>query len=148
MTKRVKLTEKHVRKAINEISYGTVDDANSINRNLFWNLQNGTRDNDWDDGFDHFYDKLSELEEHFESFTNNFKQDSSNPNINKIGSLIYKIGNSLMNIRNCSDEINKILQRKERQRDNFDDAMMEYDTMWGEDNRTWDEYRNGEINNV
>ena len=57
MKKRIRLTEEQIKKAINEISYGTVDDAHAINHNLFWGAQNGTSDNDFHDGFDSFYNK-------------------------------------------------------------------------------------------
>ena len=36
MKKRIRLTEEQIKKAINEISYGTVDDAHAINHNLFF----------------------------------------------------------------------------------------------------------------
>jgi hypothetical protein len=146
MTKRIKLTEKQIEKAINEISYGTVDDANSINHNLFWGAQNGTSDNGYYDGFDNFYNKLEELEYAFNDFTPNLKNNSANSNIIKINSLVNKISNYLTAIRTCSDEINNIFIRKEKQRDNFDNAIRDYDNAHGNDDISWDEYKKGEIN--
>lgn len=148
MTKRVRLTERQMNKAINEISYGTVDDANSINFNSFWKLQNGSREIDYADGFDNFYNNLERLESAFKEFTPNLPEDSTNPNINKIKSLVSKLSNYLMAIRTCSDEINNIFLRKENQRNNFDDAISKYDKVHGDDDVSFDEYKRGEINNI
>ena len=148
MTKKVKLTEEQINKAINEISYGTVDDANSINHNTFWGLQNGSMDYGWADGFVNFYNKLGSLEESFEDFTPNLPKDSTNPHIAKINSLVGKISSYLMAIRTCSDEINNIFERKEKQRDNFDNSISNYDKAHGNDDISWDEYKNGEIHNI
>ena len=148
MTKRVRLTEKQMKKAINEISYGTVDDANSINHNLFWGAQNGTSDNSFHDGFDSFYNRLEELEYDFGEFIHNLKTDSTNPNIIKINSLVSKLSNYLEAIRTCSDEINNIFIRKEKQRDNFNNAISNYDNAHSNDDVSWNEYKKGEINNI
>ncbi len=148
MTKRVKLTEKQVKKAINEISYGTVDDANSINFNTFWKLQNGSREIEYVDGFDNFYRKLEDLESALEEFTPNLPKDNVNPNIIKINSLVSKLYSHLAAVRTCSDEINNIFIRKENQRNNFDDAISNYDKAHENDDMSWNEYKNGEINNI
>ena len=63
MTKRVKLTEKQVRNAINEISYGTVDDASNISDNIFWEMETSFQD---------FYDTVK------------YNADESNPYVKKI----------------------------------------------------------------
>lgn len=146
MVKRVKLTEKQIKKAINEISYGTVDNAYATNHNLFWNAQNGTSDNSFRDGFDSFCNKLEELEYAFEEFIPNLKNDSTNSNIIKINSLVNKLASYLEAIRTCSNEINNIFIRKEKQRNNFNDAIRDYDNAHANDDMSWDEYRNGEIN--
>ena len=156
MKKRIRLTESdlnriikgQMKKAINEISYGTVDDAQAINHNLFWNLQNGTSDNAYHDGFDNFYNKLEELEYDFGEFVHNLKSNSTNSNIIKINSLVNKLSNYLMAIRECTDEIDNILKRKEKQRDNFEKATMDYDNAHANDDISWDEYRKGEVNNI
>ena len=148
MRKRVRLTEEQMKKAINEISYGTVDDAQAINHNLFWGAQNGTSDNAFHDGFDSFYNRLEELEYDFGEFVHNLKSNSTNPNIIKINSLANKIYNYLTEIRTCSDEINNIFIRKEKQRDNFEKATMDYDNAHANDDVSWDEYRKGEIRDL
>ena len=148
MVKRVKLTEKQMNKAINEISYGTVDNAYATNHNLFWNAQNGTSDNSFHDGFDSFYNKLEELEYDFGEFVHNLKNDSANPNIIKINSLVNKLASYLEAIRTCSNEINNIFIRKEKQRDNFDNAIRDYDNAHANDDMSWDEYKKGEVNNI
>ena len=63
MTKRVKLTEKQIRKTINEISYGTVDDASNISDNIFWEMETLFQD---------FYDTVK------------YNADESNPYVKKI----------------------------------------------------------------
>ena len=158
MRKRVRLSESdlnriikgQVKKTINEISYGTVDDANSINFNTFWKLQNGSREIEYVDGFDNFYRKLEDLESALEEFAPNLPKDSANPNIIKINSLVSKLYSHLAAVRTCSDEINNIFIRKEKQRDNFDDAIRNYDDAHysEDDDLSWDDYRNGEINNI
>ena len=158
MRKRVRLSESdlnriikgQVKKTINEISYGTVDDAKSINHNLFWGLQNGSREIEYVDGFDNFYRKLEDLESALEEFTTNLPKDSANPNIIKINSLVSKLYSNLAAVRTCSDEINNIFIRKEKQRDNFDDAIRNYDDAHysEDDDLSWDDYRKGEINNI
>lgn len=137
-----------MKKAINEISYGTVDDAKSINHNLFWNLQNGSRDYEFNDGFDTFSKDLEQLEEDFENFTYLFPKDNTNPNIGKIRSILGVLYGHLTGIKECADEINNILLRKEKQRDNFEKAINDYDNAHENDDVSWDEYRKGEINNI
>ena len=156
MRKRVRLSESdlnriikgQVKKTINEISYGTVDDANSINFNTFWKLQNGSREIEYADGFDNFYRKLEDLESALEEFAPNLPKDSTNPNIIKINSLVSKLYSHLAAVRTCSDEINNIFIRKENQRNNFDNAISNYDKAHENDDMSWDEYKNGEINNI
>ena len=152
MKKIVKLTEndikRMVRKVVNEISYGTVDDAQSINYNTFGDLNHT---------FWRFESKLGELEEEFKEVEPNLYQnrnfnawrtDSNNPYMNKIYSLMLSIESNISKIREASDEINKILERKESQRNNFSDAMSKYDNVHGNDDISWDEYKSGNINNV
>lgn len=152
MKKIVKLTEndikRMVRKVVNEISYGTVDDAQSVNYDTFGDLNHS---------FWKFESKLGELEEEFKEVEpslyqnrnfNAWRMDSNNPYMNKIFSLMLKIESNLSSIREASDKINNILERKENQRDNFNQATMNYDNIHQNDDISWDEYRKGEINNV
>ncbi len=152
MKKIVKLTEndikRMVRKVVNEISYGTVDDAQSVNYDTFGDLNHS---------FWKFESKLGELEEEFKEVEpslyqnrnfNAWRTDSNNPYMNKIFSLMLKIESNLSSIREASDKINNILERKENQRDNFNQATMNYDNIHQNDDISWDEYRKGEINNV
>ena len=152
MKKIVKLTEndikRMVRKVVNEISYGTVDDAQSVNYDTFGDLSHS---------FWKFESKLGELEEEFKEVEpslyqnrnfNAWRTDSNNPYMNKIFSLMLKIESNLSSIREASDKINNILERKENQRDNFNQATMNYDNIHQNDDISWDEYRKGEINNV
>ena len=146
MKKRIRLTEEQIKKAINEISYGTVDDAQAINHNLFWGLQNGSRDYGFEDGFDNFMRDLGKLEEDFDNFTYNFPQERTNSNIEKIRSLLGVLHGHLTGVKECANEINNILVRKEKQRDNLERATMDYDNAHENDDVSWDEYRKGEIN--
>ena len=156
MKKKIRLTEtdlnriikRQVKKAINEISYGTVDDAQAINHNLFWGLQNGSRDYDFEDGFDNFMRDLGKLEEDFDGITYNFPEDRTNSNIEKIRSLLGVLHGQINDIKECANKINDILIRKEKQRDNFERATMDYDNAHENDDVSWDEYRKGEINNI
>jgi hypothetical protein len=153
MKKVIKLTESDLRKmiknAINEISYGTVDDAQSVGYDTFSDLWH----NFW-----RLETPLEELENTFKDEVepslyqnrnfNAFRTSENNPYMNKISSLMFKIQNGLAEIRNAYDEINGILERKRNQNDNFEDSTMKYDAAHQYDDMSWDEYKNGEINNV
>jgi len=148
MSKRIKLTEKQINKAINEISYGTVDDAKSIGYSTFSDLWHS---------FWQFDSKLEELEEQFKELEPNlyqnrnfnaFRTSQNNPYMNKIYSLMLKIQSNIEGIREASDTINGILERKEKQNDNFENSTMKYDAAHQYDDISWDDYKRGEINNV
>ena len=63
MTKRVRLTEKQMKKAINEISYGKIDNASNISDNIFWDMEVAFQD---------FYDTVK------------YNADNNNPYVKKI----------------------------------------------------------------
>ena len=135
-----------MKKAINEISYGTVDNAYAINHNLFWGLQNGSRDYDFNDGFDTFMRDLDKLEEDFDAFTYNFPQERTNSNVEKIRSLLGVLYGQITDIKECANKINGILIRKEKQRDNFQDTIRNIDN---NPNLDWTEnYDNKEIRDL
>jgi len=152
MKKVIRLTEsdlhKMIENAINEISYGTVDDAQSVGYDTFGDLWHS---------FWQFDSKLEELEDKFKEIEPNLYQNrnfnamrtsKNNPYMNKIYSLMLKIQSNIEGIREASDAINSILERKKAQNDNFENSTMKYDAAHQYDDISWDEYKNGEINNV
>jgi len=146
MRKRVRLTEEQMKKAINEISYGTLSDAESKS---FYNFNDLCRE------YWRFHDKIDELESEFEEFEPNlyqnsnfnaFRPDKNNATINKIFSLMLKIKTQLSALRNTSETLNSILERKGKQMDNFQDAIRNIDN---NPNLDWTEnYDNKEIRDL
>lgn len=63
MSKKINLTEKQLNKAINEISYGTVNNASNVSDNIFWEMEISFQD---------FYDTVK------------YNKDSNNPYVKKI----------------------------------------------------------------
>ena len=147
MTKRIRLTEKQIEKAINEISLGTVDDAQTIGYNTFSDLWH----NFW-----RLETPLEELENTFKDEVepslyqngnfNALRTNDNNPYMNKIFSLMLKMQNNLSELRNTYDEMNSIIERKRRQNDNFSDAQLKFDIKHSNDDISWDDYRKMEIN--
>ena len=152
MSKKIKLTERQLGKTINEISYGKVSDAYDKNGELFDDFHGAY------DTFDDFYEKLEDLVNVFYSAQNalfyNSNFNSMNPKDNNkyhnnINALFNNIYFSLSDAKKYSDEVKNILDRKEKQKDNFYDAMSKYDEKYGaDDNLSYDDFNNGEINNV
>ena len=152
MSKKIKLTERQLGKTINEISYGKVSDAYDKNGELFDDFHGAY------DTFDDFYEKLEDLVNVFYSAQNalfyNSNFNSMNPKDNNkyhnnINALFNNIYFSLSDAKKYSDKVKNILDRKEKQKDNFYDAMSKYDEKYGaDDNLSYDDFKNGEINNV
>ena len=148
MTKRVRLTEKQMNKAINEISYGTVDDAYQKDYNLFNSIIGN---------HERFNDSLKELKSDFKYLENNlyqndyfnsFNPEKNNNNFNKINESLREIGKYINYIETISDNLKVFLERKETQINNFSDSMLKYDKAHGNDDISWDEYKKGEVNNI
>ena len=148
MTKRVRLTEKQMNKAINEISYGTVDDAYQKDYNLFNSIIGN---------YERFNNSLKELKSDFEylendlyqnDYFNNFNPEKNNHNLNKIDKSLREIGKYINYIETISDNLKVFLERKETQINNFSDSMLKYDKAHGTDDISWDEYKKGEVNNI
>ena len=147
MKKVIKLTEGQLKKAVNEISLGTVDDAQTIGYNTFSDLWH----NFW-----RLESPLEELENTFKdevepslyqnSNFNALRLNANNPYMNKIFSLMLKMQNNLSELRNTYDEMNSIIERKRRQNDNFSDAQLKFDIKHSNDDISWDDYRKMEIN--
>ena len=151
MKKVIRLTEsdlhKMIENAINEISYGTVDDAQSVGYDMFSDLWH----NFW-----RLEPPLEELENTFKDEVepslyqnrnfNALRTSENNPYMNKISSLMFKIQNGLAEIRNAYDEINGILERKKNQNDNFQNATEKFDNENYDDDISWNDYRKKEIN--
>lgn len=148
MTKRVRLTERQMNKAINEISYGTVDDAYQKDYNLFNSIIGN---------HERFNDSLKELKSDFKYLENNlyqndyfnsFNPEKNNNNFNKINESLREIGKYINYIETISDNLKVFLERKETQINNFSDSMLKYDKAHGNDDISWDEYKKGEVNNI
>ena len=148
MTKRVRLTERQMNKAINEISYGTVDDAYQKDYNLFNSIIGN---------HERFNDSLKELKSDFKYLENNlyqndyfnsFNPEKNNNNFNKINESLREIGKYINYIETISDNLKVFLERKETQINNFSNSMLKYDKAHGNDDISWDEYKKGEVNNI
>lgn len=148
MTKRVRLTERQMNKAINEISYGTVDDAYQKDYNLFNSIIGN---------YERFNNSLKELKSDFEylendlyqnDYFNNFNPEKNNHNLNKIDKSLREIGKYINYIETISDNLKVFLERKESQINNFSNSMLKYDKAHGNDDISWDEYKKGEVNNI
>ena len=147
MKKVIKLTENQIKKAVNEISYGTVDDAQAIGYNTFSDLWH----NIW-----RLESPLEELENTFKdevepslyqnSNFNALRPNYNNPYMNKIFSLMIKMQNNLSDLRNTYDEMKSIIERKRRQNDNFSYAQLKFDNKHSNDDISWNDYRKMEIN--
>lgn len=148
MTKRVRLTERQMNKAINEISYGTVDDAYQKDYNLFNSIIGN---------HERFNDSLKELKSDFKylendlyqnDYFNSFNPEKNNHNFNKINESLREIGKYINYIETISDNLKVFLERKESQINNFSNSMLKYDKAHGNDDISWDEYKKGEVNNI
>lgn len=152
MSKKIKLTERQLGKTINEISYGTVSNAYEKNGELFDEFHGAY------DTFDDFYEKLKDLEDVYQYAINGllsnpnfdlFHLEKNNKYHNRINSLFSNIHYSLKDLIKYSDEVKNILDRKEKQKDNFYDSMSKYDKKYGaDDDLSYNDFMNGEINNV
>lgn len=136
MAKKINLTEKQLHKALNEISYGTVSGARDINNDLFGDITYS---------FERFYEEIDNLDEALQNYQNDlyqnrnfniYRQSTNNRYQNQISSLSMSIESHLSEIKTCADRIKAILDRKNRQLKNFDDAILKADTNadWTEDN--------------
>ena len=109
MTKRVRLTEKQMNKAINEISYGKVDDASNISDNIFWDMEVA---------FQNFYDTVK------------YNADNNNPYVKKI----KEYSDAIMGILSKKSQQRKNFDTELRKFDynkfyNDDTAPDDYDKM-------------------
>jgi len=136
MAKKINLTEKQLHKALNEISYGTVSDARDVNNDLFGDITYS---------FERFYEEIDYLDRALQDYQNDlyqnrnfniYRQSTNNRYQNQISSLSMSIESHLSEIKTCADRIKVILDRKNRQLKNFDDAILKADTNsdWTEDN--------------
>jgi predicted nucleic acid-binding Zn-ribbon protein len=156
MKKRIRLTESdlnrivkgQMKKAINEISYGTVKDAADISRDTFsdlireyWGVENA----------------IEELDSAFEEFEPNLYQNrnfslygrkarENNPTMIEIYFLMSRMKNNIETLTDISSKLKSILERKEKQINNFDDAVYKADS---NPNLDWTEdYDNEEIRDL
>ncbi len=137
-----------MKKAINEISYGTVDDAYQKDYNLFNSIIGN---------HERFNDSLKELKSDFKylendlyqkDYFNSFNPEKNNHNFNEIDKSLREIGKYINYIETISNNLKVFLERKETQINNFSDSMLKYDKAHGNDDISWDEYKKGEVNNI
>lgn len=108
MSKKINLTERQLKKAINEISYGTIYNAQSKNEDLFWKIKYS---------FEDFYNELFEIAGKY----------IDNPDGRTYTKVLEHDNPYLQEIIKHANIIQSILDKKEKQSDNFNNELGKVD---------------------